>query len=456
MTTFTGTARPGSTATSSHDSSANTPYLPAPGTVEATGIRVAILEEIALKIVARERDLTTRALGELLGLGPGVIDELVQRLRKAVHVEVTGHTAAGYRLSPTVAGRAHAAALAAVNQYAGPAPVPLAAYADSVRAQAVGQARVSPAAVRAAFHDLVLDDEVVRQVGIAITSGAPLMLFGPSGTGKSSVAERIPLVLTGGVFVPYALEVGGEIIAVFDPAVHRLAGTPPPQHDRRWAYCERPFVVAGGELTMGTLDLEYNATSGYYSAPPQLRGNAGVLLIDDFGRQRMRPEELLNRWIVPLDRGLDYLTLHGGSKFAVPFSALVVFATNLDPSTGLAADAGAAITDAVFLRRIPNKVAVGYATRDRFHEIFRGACDTAGVAYDATLVDRLIVLLGHLKQPLRPSMPRDLVRQLQWEARYEGQQAELTAATIARACRAYFALAPEVLGASQLSSPAEQ
>jgi hypothetical protein len=341
-----------------------------------------------------------------------------------------------------------------VNQYAGPAPVTLAAYVESVRAQAIGNARVRPDAVREAFHTLVLDDEVVRQIGIGIASGAPLMLFGPSGTGKTSLAERIPLVFGGGVFVPHALEIGGEIVVVFDPAVHRPVGTPPPQHDRRWVYCERPFVVAGGELTLETLDLEYNATSGYYAAPPQLRANAGVFVIDDFGRQRMRPEELLNRWIVPLDRGVDYLTLHGGSKFAVPFAVLVVFATNLDPTTGLAADAGAAITDTVFLRRIPNKVRVGYATGAQFHEIFRRACVLAGLAYDAALVDRLILLLGHLHQPLRPSLARDIVRHVKWEARYEGTPAALNAATIARACRAYFALSPEVLGESQLGQDA--
>lgn len=432
------------------------PSLPPPSTIEETGIRASILEEIALKIVARERDLTTRALGDAMGLGPGVTDELVQRLRKAVLVEVTGHTAAGYRLSPTAGGRAHANALAAVNQYAGPAPVPLGAYVESVRAQAISNARVRPDAVRQAFHNLVLDDEVVRQVGIGVASGSPVMLFGPSGTGKTSVAERIPLIFAGGVFVPHALEVDGEIIVVFDPAVHRVAGTPPPlQHDRRWVYCERPFVVAGGELTMETLDLKYNATSGYYSAPPQMRANAGVFVIDDFGRQRMRPEELLNRWIVPLDRGVDYLTLQGGSKFAVPFALLVVFATNLDPATGLAADAGAALTDTVFLRRIPNKVRVGYATDAQFHEIFRRACVQAGLTYDALLVDRIILLLGHLHQPLRPSLARDIVRHVKWEARYEGLQAELSAATIARACRAYFALSPEVLGESQMATTEE-
>jgi predicted ATPase with chaperone activity len=428
------------------------PHIPVPRTIEETGIRATLIEELGLKVVARERDITSRGLAEALGLGALVVDEVVQRLRKAQLIEVTTHTAAGYRFAPTASGRTQAAAVAATNQYAGAVPVPLATYAEFMKAQSISSARVRPDAVNAAFGGLILDEEVVRQVGIGIASGAPIMLYGPSGTGKTSVAERIPLVFGGGVFVPHAIEVGGEIITVFDPNVHRPVGTPPLDHDRRWVYAERPFVVAGGELTTGMLDLEYNAASGYYAAPPQLKANCGVFVIDDFGRQRMRPEELLNRWIVPLDRGVDYLTLHGGGKFAIPFAVLVVFATNLDPSTGLAADAGTTISDTVFLRRIPNKVAIGYASREQFHEIFRRACAASGVAYEAPLVDRLIALLAQLGQPLRPSVPRDLVRHVVWEAKYEGGRPVLSAATMARACRAYFALGTSAVGESQLAA----
>jgi hypothetical protein len=267
-----------------------------------------------------------------------------------------------------------------------------------------------------------------------------MMLSGPSGTGKTSIAACIPRVFGRGVFLPYAVEVAGEIITVFDPGVHHPIDVAlPADHDRRWIYCARPFVVAGGELTAEMLDLQFNPVSGFYSAPPQMKANTGVFVIDDFGRQRMRPEELLNRWIVPLDRGVDFLTLHGGTKFAVPFRVLVVFSTNLD--LGHSSAGNAQITDAAFLRRIPNKIHIGNASRPEFHEIFRRVCAGAGVAYDAALVDQLIEFLERdVGEPLRPCVPRDLIRQIAWEARYDGALPRFTDTALARACRSYFAL----------------
>ena len=417
-------------------------WIPVPRSIDETGLSPSLLEELALKTIARERELTTRALGDVLALSPSVVDEIFQRLRKGQLIEVTGMTGSLYRMALSTAGRARADELMSANQYVGPAPVSLAAYSDRVRGQGVAQTRVHPHRVRQAFAPLVLDGDTVRQIGIAITSGAPLMLFGPSGTGKTSVAERIPQVFDDGVFIPHAIDVNGEIITVFDRGVHRPLGPAAPNdHDRRWVYCERPFVMAGGELTAEMLDLQRSPVSGFYTAPPQVKANTGVFVIDDFGRQRMRPEELLNRWIVPLERGIDFLTLDGGGKLAVPFAVLVVFATNLDPRSGMAADAGSAVTDAVFLRRIPNKVLVGNASPEQFHEIFRRACAAANLAYDPALVDRVIVFLQeHANEPLRPCVPRDLIRQIVWEASYDGDAPTLDAKAIARACRTYFAL----------------
>jgi len=418
------------------------PWIRAPGTVEETGIRRTVLDELVLKTILREREITTRALTDMLALSSRVVDDLFQQLRKAQLVEVTGLTGTTYRATLTAQGKARAEALLANNQYVGPAPVSLEAYAALVRAQSVADAGVRPDDVRRAFAPLVLGDDFVRQIGIAIASGAPMVLSGPSGTGKTSIAGHIPQVFGRGVLIPHAVEVSGQIIAVFDPGVHHpVAVTPPADHDQRWVYCERPFVVAGGELTVEMLDLQYNPVSGFYAAPPQMKANTGIFVIDDFGRQRMRPEELLNRWIVPLDRGVDFLTLQGGSKFAVPFAVLVVFATNLDAMAGFATDSAPGITDTAFLRRIPNKVAVGYATREQFHEIFRRVCDEAGLVCDATLVDRVIdVLANQVGEPLRPCIPRDLVRQITWEARYDGVPPEFTAVAMARACQSYFAL----------------
>jgi hypothetical protein len=294
-------------------------WIPAPRSVEESGVRRTLLEDLAVKVIAREREATTFTLGETLALPSRLVDEVFQKLRKSALVEVMGMSGSAYRMSLTSAGRERADDLMSQNSYVGPAPVPLAEYARRVQAQSIADDDVRPDGVRRAYADMVIDQDVVRQIGIAIASGTSMMLSGPSGTGKTSIAACIPRVFGRGVFLPYAVEVAGEIITVFDPGVHRpLDAELPADHDRRWAYCARPFVVAGGELTAEMLDLQYNPASGFYAAPPQMKANTGVFVIDDFGRQRMRPEELLNRWIVPLDRGVDFLTLHGGTKFAVP------------------------------------------------------------------------------------------------------------------------------------------
>jgi hypothetical protein len=424
------------------------PWIPAPATVEETGIRRVLLDELAIKTIAREREMTTRALTDALALPGPVVDDLFQQLRKAQLVEVTGMTGTVYRVTLTATGRARADALLALNQYVGPAPVSLDAYSERARAQSVAGAGVRPDDVRRAFESLVLDDGFVRRLGIAVASGAPVVLTGPSGTGKTSIAACIPKAFGRGVFLPYAVEVAGQIIVLFDAGVHRpIPVTAPSEHDRRWVYCERPFIVAGGELTMDMLDLQYNPASGYYTAPPQMKANTGVFVIDDFGRQRVRPEELLNRWIVPLDRGVDFLTLHGGGKFAIPFAVLVIFATNLDASVGFADENRPGISDTAFLRRIPNKLAVSYSTRGQFHEIFRRVCADFGLTYEHGLVERLIdVMAKQVNEPLRACVPRDLVRHVTWEAQYDGVPPELTAATLARACESYFAIqAPSAL-----------
>ena len=431
---------------------AKTPAPRAPRTLEETGIRRSLLEELALKIVDVEGEVSLRDLGIRMGLEAPIVEELFQRLRKAQLVEVTGMVASQHKLTVTGAGRLRAMELLSRNRYAGITPVSFDEYVARVRMQSEGRQDVHGGDVRRALSPLVLADDIVKQLGVAILSGTSMVLYGPSGTGKTAIAELIPdIYLEGGVWIPHAVEIDGQIIAVYDAHVHKPMAVPgaaspdtisifaTEQPDARWIYCERPRIITGGELTMDMLDLQYNIGTGYYTAPLQMKANNGVLVVDDFGRQRIRPEELLNRWIVPLDRHVDYLTLQGGKKFEIPFELLIVFSTNLDPAKGFRLEGDEGPTDEAFLRRIPNKVAVGYASPAQFHAIFERVCRGAGVTYDQAMVDRLIGhLQGTLDQPLRPCYPRDLVRQVCWEARYEGFPPQLTWEALSRACHAYF------------------
>ena len=288
-----------------------------------------------------------------------------------------------------------------------------------------------------AVYPLVLDQDILLRLGTAIVSGASIFLYGPAGTGKTSLAARIPDIYNDSVWIPYAVEVDGQIIAVYDPGVHKAA----PSHghsddpdveesDKRWVLCRRPCVVTGGELSAEMLDLQFNSVTRYYTAPVQMKANNGVLLLDDFGRQRMRPDELLNRWMTPLDRGIDFLTLAGGRKFELPFDLFVVFSTNLDPLQ---------LADDAFLRRIQNKIHLDYARRDQFLEIFRSECQLRMLAYDPDAAEYLAdYITDEMEQPFCQCYPRDIINQIVWTASYQGLEPHLTREVLEQACRAYF------------------
>jgi predicted ATPase with chaperone activity len=291
---------------------------------------------------------------------------------------------------------------------------------------------VNPSAVEKAFAELVLNPHILDQLGTAVISGNAVFLHGPSGTGKTSLAEALwRLFQAEPIWVPYALVVDGQIITIYDPAIHHATeAAPPVEADRRWVLCQRPRVVVGGELTIEMLDLQFNALSKFYVAPVQVKANNGLLVVDDFGRQRVRPEELLNRWVVPLDRHIDFLTLAGGRKLEVPFDVVVVFATNLDPAT---------LADEAFLRRIQTKIKIDNIGREQFHEITRRVCERIGLAYDDGVVDHLAdTIATDLRQPLRACYPRDIVQQVVWGARYRGEQPVLSRDAVDQACRTYF------------------
>jgi len=296
----------------------------------------------------------------------------------------------------------------------------------------VRRVEVHPPEMQRAFAHLVLDDQTLAKLGTALNSGSAIFLYGPTGAGKTSIAESLPRALAdGGVWIPYAVEVDGQIITVYDPLVHKPVGHAATANaDPRWVFCQRPTVVVGGELTIDMLDLQFNSGTKFYAAPGQMKANNGVLIIDDFGRQRIRPEELLNRWVVPLDRRIDFLSLAGGRTIEIPFEVIVVFATNMDPSE---------LVDAAFLRRIQTKIKVDLASEQQFSEIFRRICDETGLVYDRGLIEELMqVLQNRLKEPLRPCYPRDLVNQIIWAARYEGRKPRLEREALVRAVDSYF------------------
>lgn len=404
--------------------------VPEPKSIAETGIRKTILEGLALKILYLGGPFSLFEMTRQLRLSLEVTEELFERLRKEQLCAVTGLTGNIPNVSITTQGRTRALELLSLNHYSGPAPVSMESYKERVRQQSVRNVEVHSDAMDRAFRHLVIDDKTLWQLGTALNSGTSIFLYGPTGTGKTTIAETLSRVLAEDqVWVPYAVEVDGQIITVFDPLVHRRVEKAP-FGDERWVLCNRPAVMAGGELTIEMLDMQFSPVTKYYAAPLQMKANNGLLIIDDFGRQRIQPEALLDRWVVPLDRRIDFLTLAGGKTVEVPFEVLVVFATNRDP-TQVLGDA--------FLRRIQTKIKVDAVPDEQFCEIFRRVAGEQGLQCDTSLLMELATFIREtVKEPLRPCYPRDLMNQIRWAAKYEGKQPSLDKTAIMRAVEAYF------------------
>lgn len=403
-----------------------------PRTISELGVRESILEDLALKILYLSGPFSVLDLAQHARVSFEVANSLFSRLRGKLLCEVTGMTGNVPFLAITSQGRTLALDLLSTSQYAGPAPVSLAAYVDQVRKQSVRNVEIHPPEVERAFADLVIDEKTLAQFGTALNSGAAVFLYGPPGVGKTAVAETLSRVIAqDSIWLPYAIEVDGQIITVFDPAIHRrLPDQEPEGRDARWVRCSRPTVMVGGELTAEMLDLQFNPITKFYVGPMQMKANNGVLIIDDLGRQRIRPDELLNRWVVPLDRRIEFLTLAGGRKIEIPFEMLVVFASNLDPKDML---------DPAFLRRIQTKIHIGAVTDDQFVEIFTRVAKVRDLEVNTDVVRELIhIIRVDLKEELRGCQPRDLINQICWHARYKGEKPVLTHESIQGAVDAYF------------------
>jgi predicted ATPase with chaperone activity len=418
------------------------PHPPAPRTLDESGLPVDLVLQLVLKTLHFSGDLAGHELAGRLGVRVPVIEPAIDLLKRQHHIEVIGGSMLGvaaFRYRITDAGRSRAALFLEHSHYVGVAPVPLDRYQAYLRHYArVAPRTVTRERVARAFSHLVISDRVLDQLGPAVNAGHSLFVYGPPGNGKTVIAQGIRALLDGDLAVPHAIEVEGQIIRIFDPSVHAslpvaedtsiVVDTREP--DMRWARCRRPLVVVGGELTLAQLELSYDPIAGFYRAPVQALANGGVLVIDDFGRQACAPRDLLNRWIVPLESRVDFLTLHTGKKFDLPFLALVAFATNLAPAD---------LVDEAFLRRIRYKVFAESPTVDDFARIFRNVCDERGMAFDRGLVDHLIrSWLQPRRIPLRGCQPRDLVDHALALAEYRGEPRHLTPALLEAACASYF------------------
>jgi len=416
----------------------------APVTLEESGLNIDLVTQLVLKTLHFAGTLTGVELAQRLGVPFPVIEPSLDQLKWQAHCEIIGAAAVGapsYKYRITDAGRVRATIFLRDSHYVGKAPVPLGqyrAYMEAFRSRV--QLHISPERVRQAFSHLVLSDRVLDQLGPAVCAGHSMFVYGPPGNGKTVIAQAIGNLLEGELAIPHALEVEGAIVRLFDPVSHKPEPEPPSTDDatldqghgpdRRWIVCKRPTLTVGGELTLDSLDLTFNQSTGFYHAPVQLLANGGVLVIDDFGRQRCAPRDLLNRWIVPLESREDYLTLQTGLKFEVPFVVLVVFATNIKP---------AELVDEAFLRRIHYKVFAESPTARDFTQIFRNYCDQVGVLFERQAVDGLLRdVLNPRKIQLRGCQPRDLINQALALAEYRGQPRRLTPALLEAACDSYF------------------
>ena len=426
---------------------------PEPTSLAETGLSMGFLSELVLKHIYFAGMLSGQQLADALKLPfLNVVDTALTFLKEEEYVDITGAQGGFYERAfqyvITSKGRGKVHEVLDRSQYAGPAPVPLQAYLDAVKHQSVGSMVIDQTTIRKAFEGLVISDKLMDQIGPAANSARSLFLYGPPGNGKTTIAEGISRILQGNVIIPYAVEIDGQVIKVFDPLNHQTVEQPPQpeedtfgsapgmvptttsRKDTRWLLCRRPVVIVGGELILAQLELIYDPVAKVYEAPYQMKANGGLFLIDDFGRQQCRPQDLLNRWIVPLEKKFDYLALQTGKKLEIPFDVLIVFSTNLDPKQ---------LVDDAFLRRIRHKIEVPNPSPNEYREIFRIICKVKNIPYSD---DGLRYLLQEhymkINRDLRCCHPRDLCDQILDEAKYRTIPPSMTKELLDRACAAYF------------------
>lgn len=413
---------------------------PSPLSIDETGLSLQFLVELTLKTFHQGGRLPLWDLGARLKLSLPVVESILQFMRAERLIEVPGRgpTEADLNFQLTDGGRHRAEIAQRRNQYVGPAPVTLEAYVSQIERQSVAHMLVTQDKLDAVFDGIVISPQILEQFGAALNSGRAVLIYGPAGSGKTFIAEHLVNVLYGNIHVPHAITVDGEVIQVYDPIVHKASPTASRnngldrriQTDERWLRCRRPAVMTGGELTLPMLDLQFDHETRFYTAPPQVKANNGIFIIDDLGRQIVAPQELMNRWIVPLDRRIDYLALHTGKKFRIPFDVNVIFSSNFHPSE---------LADEAFLRRLGYKIHVGPLQPDAYREIFIQASARAGVPYSEDAYQAML-REGHekLQRPLLACTPYDLISKVRDRAAYLGIAPQMTQETLMWAWHRYF------------------
>lgn len=384
---------------------------PPPQTLADLGLPTSLLEQLIFKFLYFRGDMVAADLGHAMGLKFSLIQPMLEtfRMQQLLHVKSSlGLGSISSLLSLTDLGRKAVREYMENNQYTGPAPVPVSQYTVAVQAQRMPPNWLRPERLAKAYGHMVVTEGMLAQVGPAVSAGKSLLLYGQPGNGKTHVAEALSRIQTTDIFVPYALEYQGSIIQLFDPTCHHAVDTPEAESDceadKRWVRCRRPFITSGGELSVSMLDLRHNKVSGIYDAPLQLKANNGIYLVDDFGRQMSSPAEILNRWIVPMDRRIDYLSLANGGKMAAPFEAFLVFSTNLNPFE---------LGDEAFLRRIQYKVLLRSPDEQEFYNIFQSYCEGQGLQMHPQMLNRFIErYYTRTGKPFRRCHPRDLISQV--------------------------------------------
>jgi hypothetical protein len=405
-----------------------------PRTLADTGLPPAFVGRLVLKSTLLNGKSKFSDLSERHRLPIAVLEDVLSFLVRERLAEIThrGATDIDVEFRLTEAGRTLAADELARCSYCGPAPVSYDHYVEVVREHSVRRQRITQADVRTVFGDVRIDHTLIDGAAASLNAGRPLLLYGPAGSGKTFVAERLGKLLRGDVPIPYALYVGGEIVQLYDPLLHRDApgSSQAVAGDRRWRMCCRPVIISGGELTLEGLDLRYDDNAGFYQAPPHLKANMGLYIVDDLGRQRVAAHELLNRWIMPLDRGIDLFTLRSGTRFSAPFDVWPVFSSNLDP---------AQIGDEAFLRRLGSKLHIGPLSLDDYRAVFDACCASIGFKMTQSAFDYLLHNL-HMAtgKPFMACYPHDLLSLLRAAADYRGTAHEVTEEGLLEAWQSYF------------------